>query len=159
MAITVQVEGLDKLTAKLNAAPAAVASETRTAMQASLLLFEGTARQKAPQDTRRLAGSITSKIEGSGGNLTGRVGPSVAYGIVMERGRRAGTRMPPPGALRAWAGRHGIPESALWRLARAIGRRGIKARPFLQPAYDQHKATVVKLFERVGVNVVAKLAD
>jgi hypothetical protein len=50
----------------------------------------------------------------------------------VEYGRRAGARMPPPNALATWARRHGGIDPFV--LARSIGRKGIKARPFLHPA-------------------------
>jgi len=44
--------------------------------------------------------------------------------------------MPPPDALSGWARRHGL-AGLEFVIARAIGRRGIKARPFLGPALEQ----------------------
>ena len=40
--------------------------------------------------------------------------------------------MLPPEALRGWARRHGIPEDALYPLARAIGRRGLRPLKYLE---------------------------
>jgi hypothetical protein len=154
MSITVRLEGAKELQAGLRAAPATLASETRTAMEASLLLVEGTARTLAPKDTGRLGGSITHSIAGGGASLTGRVGPSVAYGLFVEKGRRPG-RMPPVDAVASWARRHGINPFVL---ARAIGRRGTKARPFLEPAYRQNAGKIIELFGRVGARVVSRIA-
>lgn len=54
-----------------------------------------------------------------------------AHAIYVERGRRAGARMPPLAPIRAWAVRHGMSPSAAWPIARAIAARGIAARPTL----------------------------
>ena len=159
----------------------------RRALNASLLLIEADAKQNVRQDTRRLAGSINHSIDGDYPNLIGRVGPSVNYGAFVEFGRRPG-RMPPVDALMGWVRRHWAPTAAAetriraarfggpvraraWRtagqdalrarafvLARAIGRRGIPARPFLVPAYRRNQAAIEGLFARMGARITAYLA-
>jgi hypothetical protein len=100
---------LDDAIRRLNAVPAVMAIELRTALQASLLLIEKDARELAPRDQRRLAASISNTIVGRGLALEGRVGPSVGYGTYVEFGRRAGSRMPPVEALIPWVRRHWRP--------------------------------------------------
>lgn len=153
-AIEIRIEGLEKLQAGLSAGPTTLASEVRTAMQAGSLLIEGTARGLAPKDTGRLAGSITHKISGGGANLQSRIGPSVAYGPFAEKGRRAGTP-PPVGAVRGWATRHGMNP---YVLARAIGRKGTKGKPYMEPAFRQNVNGVIRLFDKVAATVVARMA-
>lgn len=157
MQIDVRIEGLERLQAGVAAGPATLASATRTAMMAGSLLIEGTGRTLAPKDTGRLAGSITFAITGSGADLTSRIGPSVAYGIWVEYGRLPG-RMPPPSAasLVGWAARHGGMNP--FALAKRIGERGTKAQPYMRPAFARHQGQVVKLFERIGVTVVQRMA-
>lgn len=65
---------------------------------------------------------------------------------------------PPPEALRGWARRHGIPEDALYPLARAIGRRGLRPLKYLEkplleaaPGMDARLAADV----RAGVRALA----
>lgn len=96
--------------------------------------------------------------------LVGRV-TSPGIGIFIERGRRAG-KMPPSFALQAWAIRRGIVRkearaigrarrlgqveqlpglmtemaSTLFAIARAIGRRGVPARPFMAPAAEAERS-------------------
>ena len=152
----------DEVDRRLAAMPAVVAREFHTAMTASLLLIEASARQNVAYDTGRLAGSITHVINGSGPTLEGRVGPSVRYGASVEFGRRAGARMPPVDALMGWVGRHPRPgrgsrRSQAFALARSIQRRGIRPRPFLRPAYRANRAAINGLFRRAGANVVASL--
>jgi hypothetical protein len=77
---------------------------------------------------------------------------------VVERGRAAGKPAPPRAALRGWARRHGIPDSALFVLARAIGRRGIPPRPYLVPAFDKNVDRIQRLFAAAGQRVVARIA-
>lgn len=148
---------------RLAAMPAVLERELRNAMQASLLLIEADARQGAAHDTGRLAGSITNQITGVGLNLEGRVGPSVRYGGNVEYGRRPGAKMPPVDALMGWVSRHPMPgsrrsrRSQAFALARSIARRGIRARPFLRPAYTKNRRAIRGLFERAGARVAASL--
>ena len=150
MEISVRIEGLEKLQAGAAAAPATLLSETRTALTAGSLLVEGTARSLAPKDTGRLGGSITHQISG----LTSRIGPSVAYGLYVEKGRRPG-KPPPVSAIEPWARRRGANP---FLVARAIGRRGTKPRPFLVPALTQSTPRIVALFAKVGLKVVSRMA-
>lgn len=158
MQIDARIEGLDKLQAGVSAAPATLASEVRTATTAGSILVVGTARSIVDKDTGRTAGSINYAISGSGANLSSKIGPSVAWGIVIEKGRRPGAKPPPVAALRPWARRHGIPEGALFQVARSIGRKGIKARPFMVPSLEQNRGRIVALFEKTGTRVVARMA-
>jgi hypothetical protein len=155
--VTLRLEGAEELSASLARSPQIVASEEARAMTASLLLLEADARRNVRHDTRRLMNSITSTQERRGRTLVGRVGPSVRYGLYVERGRRAYNRPPPVAALRGWARRHGIPERALYVLARKIGRRGIPARPFLGPAWVKNRDRIRLLFWRAGQSIVVRL--
>jgi hypothetical protein len=151
MPLSIEVKGADKLAHGLQqAATKTLPAETKTAMERSLLLVEADARRGVKRDTGRLQNSITHSVTGSGGNLRGEVGPSVKYGLYVERGRRPG-RPPPAAAVAAWARRHGV---SPYVVARAIGRRGVKAAPFLIPAYEKNRARIIDLFERIGLKVV-----
>jgi hypothetical protein len=155
VALSIVVQGADKLAAGMGkAAGTVLPTETRRAMDAALLLIEGDARRLVKQDTRRLMNSIHPKVTGSGGNLTGEVGPSLRYGLWVERGRPAGRRPPPVAALRGWASRHGIPVGALYVVARKIGQKGIPPAPFMQPAYEKNRGKITDLFARIGIKVV-----
>lgn len=155
MPIGIQVLGADELAAGLQkAAGTALPSETRRAMEYSLLLVEADARRGVRRDTGRLQNSITHAISGQGGTLRGVVGPSVRYGLYVERGRRPG-RPPPVAALAGWARRHGVNP---YVVARAIGRRGTRAAPFLLPAYERNRARIVDAFEKIGLKVVETAA-
>lgn len=151
----------DDMDARLSAMPAVMERELRAALNASLLLIEADARQGVAHDTGRLAGSISSQISGSGLNLEGRVGPSVRYGASVEFGRRAGSKMPPVDALMGWVSRHprgrGSRRQQAFALARSIQRRGIRARPFLVPAFKKNEAAIGRLFSRAGARVIASL--
>lgn len=154
MQIDVRIEGLERLQAGIASGPATLATEVRGAMTAGSLLIEGAARGLAPKDTGRLAGSITHSISGSGANLTSKIGPSVQYGLFVERGRAPG-KMPPIAAIAGWAARKGIDPFVL---ARSIGRKGTKARPYMLPAFNNNVGRVTALFTKIGARVVSRMA-
>jgi hypothetical protein len=149
MPISIQVIGADTLASTLGKAAASVTPELTKAMTTSLLLIERDARRGVKRDTGRLQNSITHSISGNG--LEGKVGPSVAYGLYVEMGRRPG-KMPPLKAVEGWARRHGINP---FLVARAIGRKGIKAQPFLIPAFEKNQRRITELFGAVGAKVVS----
>jgi hypothetical protein len=150
--VTLRLEGAEPLTRALRHSPELVAAAQRRAMEASLLLVEGDARRGVRQDTRRLMNSITHGTRERGRSLVGEVGPSVRYGLYVERGTRP--HWPPAAPLRGWARRHNVP---VFVVQRAIARRGTRARPFLLPAFTKNAATVVRLFAAAGARVVAGL--
>jgi hypothetical protein len=169
---------------RLDRYPQVTEANLRRALNASLLMIEADAKSNVPQDTRRLAGSINHRVDGEFPQLVGRVGPSLNYGVVVERGRRPNRPMPPVAALMGWVRRHwhpamhgplrrgelrprraagrGVTQDMIrqraFALARAIGRRGIPARPYLVPAYRRNQAAIEALFARMGVRITAYLA-
>src|SRR5262245_2736149 len=97
MPVTLRLERAATLARALNRSPELVAAESLRAMTASLLLVEGDARRSVRHDTRRLMNSITHRIREGRGGLVGEVGPSVRYGLYVERGTRP--HWPPIAAL------------------------------------------------------------
>lgn len=148
--ISITIPNLPRLTRNVNAAPATLQTDLHTTLTASGLLVEATGRSLAPRDTGRLQGSIHSR---PGSGLSVEIGPSVAYGLFVEKGTRA--HFPPPGALGGWARRHGMSPFAL---ARGISRRGTKAQPFMVPALEQNVGKITDLFGKLGAKVVARMA-
>ena len=152
MAISLELLGADALSRGLARSRETVAQEQVRAMTASLLLVEADARRNVRHDTRRLMNSITHRVTSERGGLVGRVGPSVSYGLYVERGTRP--HWPPRAPLEGWARRHGMP---VFAVQRAIARRGTRARPFLVPAYLRNVGRILRLFggaaERITVRV------
>jgi hypothetical protein len=119
-------------------------------MEHACLLVEADARAHVAQDTRQLLGSITHHVSGSGHAIKGEIGPSAKYGVYVEFGRRPG-RPPPVAALAGWARRHNMNP---YVVARAIGRRGIKPKPFMRPAFEANKGKIGALFDGIAKLVV-----
>jgi len=87
-------------------------------------------------DLGHLASRIQWRTDKSG--YIGITEAQAPYSIYVEKGTRP--HFPPPDALEGWARRRGM-ESA-WPICKAIAKRGLKARPFLFPAF----LTVKKYF-------------
>lgn len=148
--IKIEIPALPRVQRGVANGPRVLQSEVTTALTAGGLLVESTARSLAPRDTGRLQGSITSRVSG----MQAEIGPSVAYGLYVERGTRP--HFPPPAALGGWARRHGVSPFAL---ARGIARRGTKAQPFMRPALEQNVGKIVDLFGKLGAKVVASMSS
>ena len=153
MPLTLHLEGAERLAGALQRSPAVVAAAQAQAMTRSLLLIETDARRNVKQDTRQLMNSITGRQRRQPSGVVGQVGPSARYGLYVERGSRP--HWPPRAPLEGWARRHGVP---VFVVQRAIARRGTRARPFLLPAYEKNRDTVVRLFAAAGARVTSTLA-
>jgi hypothetical protein len=75
----------------------------------------------------------------------------------MEDGRRAGAAMPPAGALLGWMGRHGVDAKTEFVIRRAIGRKGIKGKHFMQKGRLTIQPKVRTEFVAVRDRIVARL--
>lgn len=86
--------------------------------------------------------------------LEWRVGPHVAYARSVLEGRKPGGKMPPWRAIQDWmkTRRLGTDRASAWAIARAIQRRGIKARDYLTPVADR----VAARLRDQGATVVAQ---
>lgn len=97
-------------------------------VERSAPIAERLARADAPRDTGGIANSLHAQARG----LEMNVRSTHPGALAVEFGRQS-TQMPPVGAIRAWAARHGLEEFA-FPIARAIARRGIKGRFFMKRA-------------------------
>lgn len=142
--------------------------ELERAMREALALLEREVKIRTPIGvTESARGSIGSEIQrgvaAGRGQIVGVVGSPLAHVGVLERGRRPGQRMPPPDALELWVRRRlGVrdveeAQQVAWLVARAIGRKGIKAVRMFEKALKEKQATVFRIFDRAGVTMALKL--
>ena len=89
--------------------------------------------------------------------LEWRVGPHVAYARYVLAGRKPGGQMPPWRAILDWmkVRRIGNDRATAWAIARAIQRRGIRARDYLTPVAERVNARLLD----AGVTVVTTAFD
>ena len=91
--------------------------------------------QQKAVDTGRLRASI--KIVSFVNGYAQSVGTDVKYARAIEFGARP--HFPPLAPIREWCRRHGIPEGMAYVIARKISKRGLPARPFLFPAFEEER--------------------
>jgi len=147
--ITMHFFGFDKLTNVFRASPHWLGEEVSKGMRQSALAVQRESAILAPVDTGRLRASITMEIDKGVIPQWANIGPSVKYGKFVEFGRSPG-RMPPPAALIPWMKRHGMPASAAFVLARAIAKRGIKPKPFMQDGYKAAGRAIDRIWGRTS---------
>lgn len=101
------------------------------------------ARANAPVDTGALRNSLTAEARtagADGGAVEGVVGSSLAYAPAVEYG--SPPHDVPLAALEGWAERHG---ANVYVVARAIARRGTRARGFLSRAIDASRGHIEQI--------------
>lgn len=141
MPFSIEIRGLDELRAKVG--PDLYRPPVRKAVERGLKEIEDTAKRLAPKDTGALRASITHHLDRAPiGGAFGWVGSALPYAAAVHEGRRPGSRMPPVSAIAAWLGRRGGDTRLAFVVARAIGRRGIKGRPFLKDALERSRGKV-----------------
>ncbi len=131
--ITYQVTGLAELIQKTSAS-VLLGPPLRKGLTTSALLLQAEAQRLVPVDTGNLRRTITHRVDSDAVPLFAIVGTNAPYAQAVHDGRRKGAAPPPVRALMGWAGRHGIPAGRVFLIARAIGRKGIKGRPFMTDA-------------------------
>ena len=113
-------------------------------MRQATLIVTRDAKLNAPVDTGLLRASITPAVEVKGATVEGVVGSNVAYAPYMELGTRP--HWPPLAALETWARRHG---TTAFVVARAIARRGLAPRRYLQRAFEDNAERIYRLVGEV----------
>lgn len=148
--ITVNTHELTDLSQRYAGAQPIVTEELGRGMTTAVNLVVASERTLAPSFSGRLRSSMKGVVQTQPGMVEGRAGSDLPYAIYVDRGRGAG-KQPPISALTAWAAAHGIP---VYVLARAIGKRGTKAKPFLQPALD---ATRSQIEQELGSKTIQRI--
>jgi hypothetical protein len=133
MKVTVNVTGDKEVIRALQKLSADKKKAAKGEVYASGLDVQREARERLrghrAWDLGNLANSIL--VEPDDGGMVAEVGPEAPYGPYVEHGTKK--HFPPPDALEGWAKRHGF--NSAWPICRAIAKRGLKARPFLFPAW------------------------
>lgn len=128
--------------------PERAAQRARAAMLESLAFLQNEVRQAMPVDTGLGRGSVVTELRGRTlGDLSGEVGSPLAHVAVLEYGRKPGGPMPPVAPIEAWAQRHGMAGLG-YVIARAIARRGLKARHMFRNAAQKGQAVIPSIFRR-----------
>ena len=139
--IDINVEGIDELRRKLRSEVAA--TPTRKFLQRSGDAIIGKAKPLTPVNTGQLRRSIDKEVSTETPVPTYvKIGTNIEYAPFVEFGRGPG-KAPPYAAIEYWYRRKnqtGPTEDvfpAVRAIQQAIARRGVKARPFLVPGFEQ----------------------
>ncbi len=131
--IRVTIRGSEETIKQLKNLPQRIQAALLKAMQDSTILIQSLAKINAPVYRGLLRVSIAQSTRQEGNRIIGEVGSALPYADVMESGRDVGW-FPPVSELKAWARRKLGDERLGFVIARAIKRRGFKARPYLSSA-------------------------
>ena len=91
--------------------------------------------------TGRLVDTLESETSEEGENINTQI-TGTDYAIFVDKGRRAGDKMPPVQSIRNWINARQIrvtgktTEQLAWAMAKSIAKKGIKARPFIAPSLE-----------------------
>lgn len=100
-------------------------------------------RTAPAMDTGNLSTTILAEFSPT--KIEAEIGPTAKYGPYIEFGTRP--HFPPMEALEAWARHHGF--ESTWPICKAIAERGLRARPYLTPAYDDFEGELLIRLQRV----------
>jgi len=140
-----------------------IATELRTAFEASGFIVEDEARNRAPVNMGMLKNSITHEVDSSSMPRFVEVGTNLFYAPYVHNGRKPG-KMPPVEPLKAWVERKqlkdedGEPLSA-WAVAMSIKKKGIKPKPYLTGALEAKQRSVFRQFDKALDRVQAQWHD
>jgi hypothetical protein len=116
-------------------APSDLNSELLVATRRISAQAEGIAKVAVPVDTGNLKSTIYGRGEITATGARAVWGASAEYAAAVDKGRRAGAKMPPAGVLLPWMGAKAIDPSFEYPIRAKIKRDGIKARPFVTKAF------------------------
>lgn len=128
----VEVQGLDKVLAKLDEIASGETIKQRLGIACALV--ERAAKEKAPKDNGELRRSITSKVEGT----TGIVFTPLEYAPYVEYGT---------GLFAEVAGRKDTPWSYQDEEGEWHSTSGQKPQPFMRPALNENRTEILKILE------------
>lgn len=132
--MSVKIEGLEHLNKTLETL---LSTENMTqAMGQACAAVEASAKKKAPKDSGALRRSIASKVEAEGEDIQGVVYTPLEYAPYVEYGT---------GLFAESGGRTNVPwvyqdDEGNWH-----STKGQKPQPFLRPALNENRKTVVKI--------------
>lgn len=152
--IKVEFTGTAALYAKWNSMHVDIRNRLKHLVQRTSLEIQNDARIATPKDMGMLTASVNMKLYQNG--LTAWIGSELKYAAFIEygtgplgrstnqqqlpsgyiHGSRGG--FPPLILIREWCKRHAIPQNLAFVIARKISRSGLRARPYLGPAFRKH---------------------
>lgn len=159
----VEVKGLKEQLRKLEGFGATAQRRLVPAMEDALMMVGDEAKRRAPVG---VSGALRSSIGGKvtyamGTDVRGVVGSALPYAAAVEKGSRP--HYPPVANIAYWVDRKlGLRDAmeiygTALAIARKIGARGTKARPFLFPALEKMMTAVNRRFKKAADDALKDL--
>lgn len=152
MQFTIEDHGFRK---RLERTKTLLPNRIKEAVKKGTVLMLRKSQDTAPTAFGDLKKSISADVQG----FAGRVRPTVQYAVYVHEGTRPhwmpSREWKPGGSLFKWATRKGIPP---FLVARAIARRGTKARPWMRRAYEANQSRLMEYFQEAVDGTVENLA-
>ena len=132
--MAIEIEGIDKVLKRLE--KLSNTENIEKAMGKACAVVEAAAKQNAPKDTGALRQSISSKVDIDGKEVIGTIFTPLEYAPYVEYGT---------GLFAESGGRTNVPwvyqdDEGNWH-----STKGQKPQPFLRPALNENRKTVVKI--------------
>lgn len=149
--ITLRIEGLDELKSDFARGVEEIPGEIRAAMVQATGRVQIRARELAPYKRGNLRQSIFTEIQDNGfKGIVGQDATKAKYGIYQEYGTQPYVILPVTKKALYWKG-------ALHPV-RVVNHPGIKAHPFMQPAFDENIDKIQEIFEKAVDNIINVIA-
>lgn len=167
MAVTVKIDNIETVVTQLTKYKDKVSKETIDTINQTMLEVRNGAVRSVPVDVGRLRSSITlTKMNPS--NKLSEVYTNVEYAPFIEFGTKSKVEIPSGlesyasqfqrtgGSfdmllenIRQWCRHKGIDEAAAFPIARKIAKEGIKAQPYLFPAFEKERAMLLPKLDKL----------
>jgi len=165
--ITADVNNRDlvRVLNKLNQASKDIRTKGELAIEASARKIEAQAKRNAPSGA---SNRLKTSIDVRGTKLSREVYTDVKYAPYVEFGTKSKVEIPPglegyamqfkggggsfedfEASIKLWARRKGIPEEAVYPIMKSILHNGVKAQPFLFPAFFAEQPQLIKKLKKV----------
>lgn len=131
-----------------------LSEEINKGLRDASLTVEGAAKSLAPMMTGNLKRTIVSAVVPLGGTPTGIVAAQAGYAPYVEYGTRP--HKPPFEPIRRWASANGANPWAIWN---AIAKRGTRPHPFMEPAAEASRDSVLERLQKAMDAVLKRMSE
>jgi len=154
--MSVDLKALEELTRRY---PEASAKATRSRLTEGLLLLEAAVKRLTPEGAGpiHIRDTIFQEVSLRGESFWGLVGTPAIYGESLEYGTKP--HFPPIAPIKFWVEKKlGLSgkeaQSAAFCIARAISKRGTKARNMFGLGFEQNEDRVLAILEQIPGDIV-----
>lgn len=159
--ITADLAGAKKMMAKF---PAASRAAQISRITEAVLLLEAEIKKEAPVGAGpvHLRDTIFHKVHSYGTPIWGLVSTPAKYGEAVELGTKP--HFPPVAPIQYWVEKQmGLSgkeaKSVAFLIARAISRRGTKARKMFRKSADAHHARIMKILAQIPADILKTIGN